>query len=181
MEARFEEEGKRGKLPAVSEESSPGDSPIIRKRKRRQPGEWWISSSQRAEETDVTGSQPTPKKSKQNKKEPKTALISPVNAKKDGAAKRRNQKQPAPSPVQKTKRQTLKKGNKEKRDKQKDNLNLKGYAPGRRKLFDEVEAEQIEQEEVMAQDRLPLHSSPLLLPERDHSLNSSKEALNHSD
>lgn len=177
MEAQNEEKGKQGKLPAVSEESSPGDSLIIRKRKRRQPGEWWISSSQRPEETDVTASQLTPKKSKQNKKELKMAQISPVNAKKDGAAKRRNQKQPALSPVQKTKGQTLKKGNKEKRDKQNDNLNLKGYAPGRRKLFDEVGAEQIEQQ---AQDRHPLHSSPLFLPERDHGLNSSKEAQNHN-
>lgn len=180
MEAQIEEKGKEGKLSAVSEVSSPGDSPIIRKRKRRQPGEWWIASSERPEGTDITDSPPTPKKSMQNKKEPKTELISSVNAKKDGAARRRNQKQPALSPVQKTKRQTLKKGNKEKRDKQNDNLNLKGFAPGRRKLFDEVEAEQLEQQVVMAQDRHPLHSSPLFLPERDQ-VNSGKEALNHNN
>lgn len=175
MEGQTEEKGKQGKLPAASEESCHGDSPIIRKRKRRQPGEWWISSSQRSEETDVTDSQQKPNKSKQNKKEPKTALISPVNAKKDGAAKRRNQKQS----VQKAKGQTLKKVNKVKRDKQNDNLNLKGFAPGRRKLFDEVEAEQIEQQEFMARDQHPLHSSPLL-PERDHGLNLSKQALNYN-
>lgn len=180
LEVQIEENGKQGKLPAVTEESSPGGSPIIGKRKRKHPGEWWISSSQRPEETDVTASQLTPKNSKQNQKEPKTVRISPVNAKKDGAAKRRNHKQPALSPVQKTKGQTLKKGNKEKRDKQNDNLNLKGCAPGRRKLFDEVGAEQIEQQEVLAQDRHPLHSSPLFLPERDHGLDSSKEALNHN-
>lgn len=179
LEAQIEERDKHGNLP-VLEESSPGDCPIIGKRKRRQPGEWWISSSQRAEEIDVPDRQLTPKKSKQNRKEPKMALISPAKAKKNGAAKRRNQKQPALSPVEKSKRQTFKKGNKEKRDKQNDNLNLKGYSPGRRKLFDEVEAEQIEQQEVMAQDQHPLHSSPLFLPERDHSLSSSKEALNHN-
>lgn len=116
-------------------------------------------------------------KSKQNKKEPKTALISPVHAKKDGAAKKRNPKQPALSPVQKTKKKTLKK---EKRDKQQDNLNLKGHVPGRKKLFDEVEAAPIEQQEVMAQDRHPLHSSPLFLPERDHCMNSSEEPQNHN-
>lgn len=174
MEAQTEEKGERDKQPAVSEEIS-GDSPIIRKRKRRQPGEWWISSCQRPEETDVTDSQLTPKKSKQNKEEPRTTRVSPLKAKKDGAAKRSNHKQPALSTVQKTKKQTLKGGNKEKRDKQNDNLNLKGSVPGRRKLFDEVEGEQLEQ-----QDRLPLHSSPLFLPERDHGLNSSKEALNHN-
>lgn len=179
MEAQIEERDKHGNM-SVLEESSPGDSPIIGKRKRRQPGEWWKSSSQRAEETDVPDRQLTPKKSKQNEKELKMALISPVKARKNGAAKRRNQRQPALSPVEKSKRQTLKKGSKEKRDKQNDNLNLKGYSPGRRKLFDEVEAEQIEQQEVMAQDQHPLHSSPLFLPERDHSLNASKEALNHN-
>lgn len=179
LEEQIEERDKHSKLP-VSEERSPGDSPIIGKRKRRQPGEWWMSSSQTAEETDVPARQPTPKKSKQNKKEPEMALISPVKAKKGGTAKRRNQKQPAPSPVEKTERGTLKKGNKEMRDKQNDNLNLKGCSPGRRKLFDEVEAEQIKQQEVMDQDQHPLHSSPLFLPDRDHSLNSSKEALNHN-
>lgn len=160
----------------MSEEASPGDSPIITKRKRRQPGEWWVSSSQGLEETDVTDRQPTAKKSKQNKNKPKTALISPVNAKKDGAAKRRNQKQLVQSPVQKT--QTLKKGNKIKKDKQNNNLTLKGGTPGRRKLFHEVEAGQIECQEVMDQDVGPLHSSPLDLPERNHSLNPSKKLHN---
>lgn len=159
----------------MPEEASPGDSHVITKRKRRQPGEWWVSSSQGLQETDVTDSQPTPKKSQQNKNKPKTALISPVNAKKDGAAKKRNRKQLVQSPVQKT--QTLKKGNKVKKDKQNNNLNLKGCTPGRRKLF-EVEAEQIECQEVMDQDVGPLHSSPLDLPERNHNLNSSKKLHN---
>lgn len=170
-----EEEGNPDRQPAASEQSSPGDSPLVRKRKRRQPGEWWMSSSQRPEETDVPGSRPTAKKSKQSKKEAQTAVSSPLKAKKDGAAGRRTQKQPAPSPVQQAQRQALKKGNKAKRDKQSDNLSLKGSAPGRRKLFDEVEAEQLGQQEVVAQERHPLHSSPLFLPERENSLDSGKE------
>lgn len=177
LEAQIEEKGKEDKPPAVSEESSPGDSPLIRKRKRRQPGEWWVS--QRPDETNVPGSQLTPKKSKQGEKEAQTAANSPVNAKKHGAAKRRPQKQPAPSPVPKPNRQTSKEENTAKRDKQNDNLNLKGSAPGRRKLFDEVEAEQFRQQQVTAQDRRPLHSSPLFPLEGDHSLDSGKEALCH--
>lgn len=179
MEAEQQKKHKQGKPPAVSEEPSPGDSPIIQKRKRRQPGEWWVSNSQRPEDTDVTDSQPTPKKPKQNKREPKMSLISPVNAKKGGGAKKGNQKQPVQSPGQKAKMQPLKKGNKEKREKQNNNLNLKGCAPGRRKLFDEVEAEQIEQQEVTDLDSGPLHSSPLILPQQDRNLDPSKKSLNY--
>lgn len=174
LEAELEEKNKQGKLPAVSEEGSPGDSLVIRKRKRREPGEWWVSSSRRAEETDVTDSPTTAKKSKQNKEEPKTLRL-PASTKKDGAAKRRTQKQPAQSPVRKTKTQTLKKRKKAKGDKQDNNLNFEDSAPGRRKLFDEVEVEQSEQQGVMDEDPGPLHSSPLPLPERDRSLNSSKK------
>lgn len=177
MPAKPKKKHQRGKLPAASEQSSPRDGLIIPKRKRRQPGEWWVSSCQRPEDTDVTVSQPTPKKAKQNKKESKMSPVSPANAKKDGAPKKGTRKQPAQSSLPKTKTQPFKKGNKEKREKQNNNLNLKGCAPGRRKLFDEVEAEQFEQQEVADQVSGPLHSSPLILPERDHSLNPSKKSL----
>lgn len=177
LNAKLKKKNQRGKLPAVSEESSTGDSPIIQKRKRRQPGEWWVSSCERPEDTDVPDSQPTPKKAKQNKKEPKISLNSPETGK-DRVEKKRTQKQPAQSSLPKPKTQPLKNGNKEKRDKQKNNLNLKGCAPGRRKLFDEVEAGQVEQQEVVDQDLGPVHSSPLILPERDHSHNPSKKSLN---
>ncbi|XP_003968057.2 axoneme-associated protein mst101(2) isoform X1 [Takifugu rubripes] len=171
LEAKLKKKHQRGKLPAVSEESSSGDSPI-QKRKRRQPGEWWVSSCQR-EDTDVSDRQPTPKKAKQNKKEPKMSLNSPENGK-DRVEKKRIRKQPAQPSLPKPKTQPLKNGNKEKGEKQKNNLNLKGCAPGRRKLFDEVEAEQVEQQEVVDQDLGPVQSSPLIL--RDHSLNPSKKS-----
>lgn len=177
LEGKLKKKHQRGKLPAVSEESSTRDSPIIQKRKRRQPGEWWVSSCQRREDSDVSDSQPTPKKAKQNKKEPKMSLSSPEDGK-DRVEKKRTRKQPAQSSLPKPKTQPLKSGNKEKGEKQKNNLNLKGCAPGRRKLFDEVEAEQVEQQEVADQDLGPVHSSPLILAERDHSLNPSKKSLN---
>lgn len=174
LEAKRKKKHQQGELPAVSEESSSRESPIIQKRKRRQPGEWWVSSYQRLEGTDVSDSQPTPKKAKQNKK---MLLNSPEDGK-DRGEKKRTQKQPAQSSLPKPKTQPLKNGNTEKGEKQKNNLNLKGCAPGRRKLFDKVEAEQVEQQEVADQDLSPVHSSPLILPERDNSLNSSKKPLN---
>lgn len=172
LEAQINVKDKQDRLGAVSEESSSGDGQVIGKRMRRQPGQWWMSCSERPEETEVTASQPTQKR--QSKKEPKAATASPVKGKKDRILKRGDQ-QPAPSSVQNTKHPKLKKGNKEKRNNQNKNVNRKGEAPVQMTVFDEVEAEEDKQQEI--QD--PLLSSPLALTNRDLILNSGKEAFSN--
>lgn len=88
---------KQNKVPVVSEGSFSDDSQVSGKRKRKQPGQWWLSCSQSTEEAKVTDNLPTLKKSKGTNKEVTAEVPSPVKPKKDGVSKRRNQKQHAPS------------------------------------------------------------------------------------
>lgn len=149
----------------MSKESSSADDQIAGKRKRRQPGQWWMNSSEKTEETNVTERLPTVKKSKRKNTEPlNVAVPSPVKSKKDGDL----EQQPGPSSSQKTNKA------REKKTKQSKNRNQERKTPRKTKasqeVFVETEAEQIEQQE--ASD--PLHSSPLVLPHRDHSSSSGK-------
>lgn len=143
------------------EGSSSGRSLAIIKSKRSLSGEYWVSSSQL-----------TPRNSRQNKKEAKTAPSALMIVKKNRAPKR-SQRQPAESSIQKTKMQTIKKGNKDKRDKQNSNLNLKCVS------FAEMEAEQMEHQEVIDLDMESdvesgeVHCSSMLLPEKVFNCNSS--------
>lgn len=126
------------------------------------------------EETKVTDNHPTLKKSKQNNKEPSAAVPSSVKAKKDRVLKRRNQTLPAPLSSQNTNKANGKK------NRQNQNRNTRGDASDKMKAtdkgFDAIEAEQTEeqQQEVPDQDLDPLQSSPLVLVQRDCSLNSGK-------
>lgn len=162
-------EDKQKKLPVVSEESSSADVQIDGKRKRRQPGQWWMSGSEKTEETNVTERLPIVKKSKQKNTEPlNVAVPSPVKSKKDGDLEQLNEPQPGPSSSQKTNKA------REKKTKQSKNRNQERKTPRKTKasqeVFVETEAEQIEQQEGLD----PLHSSPLVLPHRDHSSSSGK-------
>lgn len=155
----------------MSEESSSADGQIAGKRKRRQPGQWWMSSSEKTEETNVTERLPTVKKSKQKNTQPLNVVVpSPVKSKKDGDLEQLNETQPEPSSSQKTNKP------REKKTKQSKNRNQERKTPRKTKasqeVFVETEAEQIEQQE--ASDLDPLHSSPLVLPHRDHSISSGK-------
>lgn len=152
----------------MSEEGSPGDDEIIGKRKRRQPGQWWLNSSDRTKETKAAESQPTLKKSKQTDREPSAAVASPV--KKNRVSKKGNQSQPASSSSRSTSKAQ------DKRTKPKENRSKRGGTSSQRteirEGFDVNEAKQIQRQEVQDQDLDPVQSSPLV--HRDHSLNSGK-------
>ncbi|KAF7669281.1 hypothetical protein LDENG_00203230 [Lucifuga dentata] len=142
---------------------------VLRKRKRRQPGQWWLSCPT-TEETKVTDNQPILKKSKQNQKKPRTVATSPVKAKNDRVLKK-NLKRSTPSPSQTAKHKAKEK--KKQTKKATDNVS------------NEIVEEQIQdQEEEQDQDLNPRqleifdeylesgHCSPLEFPHRDHSLDS---------
>uniref|UniRef100_A0A8C9YXJ1 Mif2/CENP-C cupin domain-containing protein n=1 Tax=Sander lucioperca TaxID=283035 RepID=A0A8C9YXJ1_SANLU len=160
---------KRNKLPLVSEGSSSEDQ-ILGKRKRRQPGQWWLDNLI-TKETKVTDNQPTLKKLKQYSQEPSATVPSPVKAKKNRVLKKRNQTQLAPSPSHNT--------NKAKEKKTKQNKNRKTRGDTADKVFHTNKAEQFEeqeQQEVADQD-LDDQSSPLDLTHRDHSHNSGQHVF----
>ncbi|XP_036935233.1 muscle M-line assembly protein unc-89 [Acanthopagrus latus] len=168
-ETQSGEKNKQNRPLAVSEESSSEDIQIPGKRKRRQPGQWWVSGSPSTEETKVSDSETTLKKSRQSKKEPIATVLSPVKTKKDGGMKRRNQ--PAPSLRQKTNKA------KEKKTSQNRNRKTKGDTPAKVKaseVFDMVEAEQIEEQEVADED---MESSPLVFAHREHSQNRGDQVF----
>lgn len=163
-------EDKQKKIPVVSEESSSPVGQIPGKRKRRQPGQWWTSCSEKTEETNVTERLPTVKKSKQKNTEPfNVAVPSPVKSKKDGDLEQLNETQPRPLSSQKTNKAREKKTKKSKNRIQERKSARKTKAS--QEVFVETEAEQIEQQEALDLD--PLHSSPLVL-HRDHSSSSGK-------
>ncbi|XP_076577482.1 uncharacterized protein LOC143314387 isoform X2 [Chaetodon auriga] len=170
-EAQTDENNKQNRLPLVSEETSSEDSQILGKRKRRQPGEWWLSCSQSTEETKVTDSRQTPKKSKQNDKKAAAAAPPPAKTKKDRVLKRRTQTRPAPSTSQST--------NKEKKTKRHKNRKSRGDVPDEMKASEEVsdmfEGGRTEEHEQQKenQDLDSVQSSPLDLTNRDHSHNSA--------
>lgn len=149
------------------EESSSGRSLVIINSKRSPSGEYWVS-----------GSQPTTRNSRQNKKEAKTAPSALMIAKKNRVPKR-SQRQPAQSSIQKTKMQTIKKVNQDKRYKQNSKLNLKCVS------FAEMEGEQMEHQEVIDLDvesevesdveSGEVQCSSMMLPERVFNCNSSKK------
>lgn len=171
---------KRNRLPVVSAGSLSEDSEVIGKRKRKQPGEWWLSCPESIEETKVTDNQPTIKKPKQNNKESRAGLPSPVKVKKDRVLKRRNQKQPAPASSEHTNTAE------EKTTKRNINRIRRGETPDKRKttdVFNTIEVEQIEDQDVPDQDLDVEDLSPLVFAQRDLSLSSGKvivEELSHS-
>lgn len=162
--------GKVKKLHNVSAESSSEDSDVIGKRKRKQPGQWWLSNHQSTEEIKVTDKQPTLKKSKQNNKDPRAGVPSPIKEKKDRVLKRRHQKQPVPASSENTHTVEVKK------TKRKNRI-ARGETPDKRKtdeVFKTMEMEQIEEQHDVPHDDPDLHLSPLVFAERDLSLSSGK-------
>ncbi|XP_039983520.1 ankyrin repeat domain-containing protein 11 isoform X2 [Xiphias gladius] len=171
-----DEKAKQNKLPVEFERSSPEESQILGKQRRKQTGQWWLSSPQITEVIKVTDNQPMLKKFKQHNKEPSAAEPSPVKAKKDRVLKKRNQKQPVPSSSQSTIKA------KEKKTRWNKNRPATGDTADKMKATDEVfnttEAEQIEQQqEVLDQDHDPVHSSPLVFKHKDLSLNSGDQVF----
>lgn len=166
---------KQDKLPNLSAGSSSEESDIFGKRKRKQPGQWWLTCPPSTEETKVTDKHPTLKKSKQNNKDLRAGVPSPVKAKKDRVLKRRHQKQPVPVSSENTNTVEVKK------TKRKNRI-AREETPDKRKTTDEVfkamEMEQIEdqdeQHNVLDEDP-DLHLSPLVFAERDLSSGEVRE------
>lgn len=88
----------------VSAGSSSEESDVLQKRKRKPPGQWWLSCHQNTEDTKVIDNQPTTRKSKLNKKELTTELPSPVEVKKQQHKdlKKFKQKRSAPAATEHT-------------------------------------------------------------------------------
>ncbi|GAA6214990.1 microtubule-associated protein 1B-like [Lates japonicus] len=175
-------EAEQNRLPVVSQGSSSEEGQVLGKRKRKQTGQWWLCTPPCTEETVISDNQPTLKKSKQHKKEPRAAEPSPVKAEKDRVLKKSYQKQSAPLSSHNTV-----KAKKEKKTKQYKNRPAREDMPGRMKATDEVfhftEAEQVEEEQqeeeevAPDQDLDPLQSSPLVFTHRDLSLNSGDQVF----
>lgn len=153
------------------EESSSAESQVIRKRQRRPPGHWWVSSAISAEAADVTEPQPMAKKPEQRSTE---SMQSPAKRKKGEDLERLADKEPVPSTNQK---KSQARGKKPLQNKSGGQVRVKPRkTKASHKVFVETEAEQVkvreQQQELLDSD--PLNSSPLLLPLRDHSSNSGE-------
>ncbi|XP_032407985.1 protein IWS1 homolog isoform X2 [Xiphophorus hellerii] len=158
-------EVKQDKTSAASSSSSSVEAQLSQKRKRRPPGDWWVSSPANPEQAEA----PQPlKKSKLKRKEPSTAVPSTVKNKKDKAPARRNSKEPTKSASVDTKEVKESKRKTPKRRNARDVKN-KETAEKPRRLVAELEEQQISDQE------LDEHSSPLVFSKRDHSLNSRGE------
>ncbi|XP_034024923.1 nucleolar protein dao-5 [Thalassophryne amazonica] len=92
-----EAQAAKGLLNVKPEPSSFKDDQVLSKRKRKLPGQWWLSSSQSADEAKGTYNQLLVKKSKENLKTQRAAGRLPVKVEKDAVLKKRNQKQTEPS------------------------------------------------------------------------------------
>lgn len=149
------------KHPSVSRESSPEDEVLV-KRKRKQTGQWWLSSYENTEEPK--NKKPTVKKPRRNSKDLSTAVLSLVKAKRDKAHKKRNQKQ---SVLLLNEHK-----NKEKKTKQ---TRKRRVAPDESKAADEIfntnDPEQ-EQQQILDENLVEEDSSPLVFSRRDYSINS---------
>ncbi|XP_067342729.1 titin homolog isoform X2 [Channa argus] len=183
-EAHKEKASARGKanqnkLPVVTEESSSEDSQVLGKRKRKQPGQWWLSHPETTEQTEGTNNQLTLKKSKQNNKKPSAAVPSSIQVKKANISKRRNPKQPVPSSSQNT--NTTERKN----TKMTKTTIIKGETLDKKKTTDEVFKEtrvkkieyQDQQQDVTDYDLDLVHSSPLDLTQRGLSLSSGNQVF----
>nr|XP_029135512.1 microtubule-associated protein futsch-like isoform X1 [Labrus bergylta] len=154
--------------PPVSDGTPPEDDHIIGKRKRKQPGLWWLSSP---EETEAADHWPTVKKqSKQNNKEPITATRSPVKAKKEKALKKRIQAECATSSCQ-DKNKVKEKKNRRGKIKSNQERGKEEAEP-----VEELVEEQEQQGEVEDQN-LDEGSSPLDFSHRGHSLSTGEEVF----
>ncbi|XP_068160305.1 neurofilament heavy polypeptide [Antennarius striatus] len=152
-EAHLNEKDEQTEDVVMSKGSSSEDSEVVGKRKRRQPGQWWLWSSQTDKKTEVSQDHLTPKKSKQNIKDVSAGMLSPVKTKKEQVSKGRNRTPTALSSSQKTDKV------KEKKIK-------------RKKKIDAVEAKPIEEQQgIQDQDLVQVQSSPFVLVQRDPSLN----------
>ncbi|XP_029004980.1 neurofilament heavy polypeptide [Betta splendens] len=156
--------------PAGSTGSSSEDSEFFGKRKRKQPGQWWISCPQNAEETKVTDNQPTTKKSKPNKRQPTAELPSPIKPKKDKDLKKINQKLSVPVASKHTNTAADKK--------KKLNVKRRVETPDKRKTTDVEQIDVKDQQlDVAGQDQVHEDLSPFKFAPRHLSLGSGTKVF----
>ncbi|XP_007554530.1 titin homolog isoform X3 [Poecilia formosa] len=165
MKSEANGEVKQDKKSASSSGSSSKEAQLSRKRKKQQPGDWWVSSPANPEQAE---SPQAPKKSKLKSKEPSSAVPSTVMNKKDKAPARRNSKEPTKSSSDDTNEVKESKKKPPKRRNARDVKN-KETAEKPRRAVAELEEQQIPDQQ------LDEHSSPLVFSKRDHSLNSRGE------
>ncbi|MEQ2307778.1 hypothetical protein AMECASPLE_021666 [Ameca splendens] len=155
-------EAKQDKKSAESTSSSSEDAQLLRKRKRRQPGEWWMSCPQSQERTENLHAL---KKSKQNSKEPSTAVPWTLNNKKDKLYSRKNPKEP----VKLSSNHTNKvKGNNRKQTKRRNARDEKIKEISEKIITAKAE---LEDQQIPDEDPDP-ESSPLVFSKRDHGISS---------
>ncbi|XP_029935853.1 treacle protein isoform X2 [Myripristis murdjan] len=133
------------------EESSPENSQMLGKRKRRKPGEWWLSCPQIAEETKVNDVPPVLKKSKQKLR---AEVFSPIKPRKAEDLGERIQSVLSPS-------QTTK----QKAEKKKTKLNKKKT----RTVETSTDQESNVAEELQDQEQQVLDQDSYDFPQREHT------------
>jgi len=139
--------------------SSSEDAEVHGKRKRKQIGQWWLSSPPGTEETE--SQQAMLKRSKQKSVEPNTAVLLPVKAKNERVNRKINQKHP----VQLSSKHTKK--SKEKTTKQTKKRKAKEDVPDKIKAADQIFSTDVAEQEQQ-------ESSPFVFSHRDHSVSSGK-------
>ncbi|KAM4718043.1 uncharacterized protein FYW61_015982 isoform 2-T2 [Anableps anableps] len=165
IKSKADGEAKQDKKSATSTSSSSEDAPLPRKRKKLQPGDWWVSCPQSPAKTE----NPQPlKKSKQNSKEPSTAVPSTFKNKKDKMPSRRNPNEPTKLSSDHTDEA---KESKRKQTKRRNARDVKIEETAAKLFTAETE---LEEKQIPSQDQ-DEELSPLVFSERDHSLNSGGE------
>ncbi|XP_054893895.1 protein IWS1 homolog isoform X2 [Poeciliopsis prolifica] len=158
-------EVKQDKKSAASSSSSSVEGQVSRKRKKQQPGDWWVSSPANPEQAEP----PQPlKKSKLKSKEPSTAVPLTIKNKKDKAPARKNSKEPTKSSSDDTNEVKESKRKPPKRRNARD-VKKKETAEKLCRAVAELEEQQIPDQQ------LDEDSSPLVFSMRDQSLNSRGE------
>lgn len=160
-----EREAKKDKKSATATSSSSEDAQLVGRRKKKQPGDWWVSCPQSPEKTE----NPQPlKKPKQNSKEPGTTVPSTLKNKKGKVYTRRNAKETTKSSSDHTseakesiRKQTKRRIAGDKKIKETATKTLTAKA-------------ELEEQKIPDQD-LDEESSPLVFSKRDHSLNLGGE------
>lgn len=143
---------EQNKAQPESDGSSSKDDQILRTRRRKKHGPKWMSNQ---EETEITESQPTAKKSKQNKGV-NAVTPSPIRVKKEKISKRKSQKE-----------------SKEKKSNKRKPTRTRGKVKATEEAHEEMEAEQREEQDEDRGEEF----SPLDLTHRDHSLTAGKKEV----
>ncbi|CAN9506288.1 unnamed protein product [Ophioblennius macclurei] len=159
---------KQSKPTTESAAISSEDDKALQKRKRKTPGQWWMT----APSSDETNDQlPAVKKSKQKSKELNVAALSPAKDKTDKVLKKRTQNEKILSSQHAGKAQGKEIKQNRKRNKSKDTPQKKGE---KEETFKAADEQQPEEEEVHEVDEDQGESSPLVFSQRHQTKDSGQ-------